>query len=335
MEQTPTISVIIPVRPTETVSAAIQSLKSIDYPQERFEVLVIPGRSPSRQRNMGVRQARGEILFFLDNDSEADPKLFRSAVECIDDENIAGAGGPNVAAGNPDSFIAAMTERVLTSRLGTGRIKARYRPVGKKRISNERELIFCNLAIRKSVLDEAGGICETLFPNEENELIGRITSPPFSYKMLYSPDIVVYRKRPTSLVNYLRTIFRYGKGRVRQTFTRPALTCLPHFIPLGLLAYLVALPFFARHIMVFAPLAAYLALLLAGGIRFMLTEKNIAALPVGAAMIAGTHMAYALGLAYGLIAAPVHRHPDFSDSIEVGYAKTFEKWIQKSEEGNG
>jgi len=330
----PRISVIIPVRPTETVSAAIESLKSIDYPEERFEVIVIPGRSPSRQRNKGVRKATGDILYFLDNDSQADPKLFRNAVSCFNDDRVAGVGGPNAAVGKADRFIAALAERVLTSRLGTGRIKARYKPVGEKRFATERELIFCNLAIRKTVLEEVGGICETLYPNEENELISRITAPPYNYKMVYSPDVVVYRKRPESMWVYFRTIFRYGRGRVRQTFTRPKLNCLPHFAPLGLLGYLIALPFFSRYPPAFIPLAAYVALLLAGGLRFALTERKLAAAPVGAFMLAGTHLSYALGLLSGLAAAPFSSKNVPTDVVEAHYAKTFEGWVHARENEN-
>ena len=333
-QEPPRISVIIPVRPTETVSAAVESLKSIDYPEDRFEVIVIPGRSPSRQRNAGVRRAAGDILYFLDNDSQADRKLFRHAVQCFDDDRIAGAGGPNAAAGNPGSFTAAMAERVLTSRLGTGRIKARYTPVGEKRFATERELIFCNLAIRKAVLNEVGGICETLYPNEENELISRITTAPYNYRMVYSPDVVVYRKRPRSMWVYFRTIFRYGRGRVRQTFTRPKLNCLPHFAPLGLLAYLVALPFFAKHLLAFAPLAAYVALLIVGGLRFAFTEKNFAAVPAGALMLAGTHISYALGLLGGLLTAPFSSTGTPAEAMEAHYVKTFDGWVRSDDKKN-
>jgi len=320
-----TFSVVIPVRPTESPSRAIESLKKVGYPAELFEVIVIPGRRPSRQRNLGVRAARGEIIYFLDNDSQATPALFETALACFDDERVAGAGGPNVAV-PPSCLVEAISERVLTSPLGTAKIQARYKPVGKKRTATERDLILCNLAIRKRVLEEVGGIDEKLYPNEENELISRIVSEPYSYRFVYSPDLVVLRKRPSSLYGYFRTIFGYGRGRVQQTLTRPKLNSLQHFLPLLFLLYVISVPFLGS-VWAWLPLGLYGLAVLAASVGFAVREKRPVALPLGVLMLAGTHAAYALGMLWGFLSAPWRERLLPQDEYKVKHVKTFDGWI--------
>ena len=320
-------SVVIPVRPTESPSQAVESLKKVNYPPELFEVIVVPGRRPSRQRNLGVQAARGEIIYFLDNDSQASAELFETALGCFDDERVAGVGGPNVAV-KPSCLIEAISERVLTSPLGTARIQARYKPVGKKRTATERDLILCNLAVRKRVLQEVGGIDETLYPNEENELISRIVSEPYSYRFIYSPDLVVLRRRPASLYGYLRTIFGYGRGRVQQTLTRPKLNNLQHFLPLVFLLYVFAIPFLGGA-WAWLPLGLYGLAVLAASIGFAACEKRPAALPVGILMLAGTHAAYALGMLWGFLSAPWRERIAPQDRFEVRHVKAFDGWLDE------
>ena len=324
----PTISVVIPVRPTESPSAAVESLRQVDYPPERFEVIVIPGHRPSRQRNLGVNAARGDIIFFLDNDSQARPDLFARAVACFDHDRVAGVGGPNIACGEPANLVEVVSECVLTIPLGTGRIKARYKAVGDRRVASERELILCNLAMRRSVLEEVGGIDERLYPNEENELISRIVSPPYAYHFVYAPDVVVYRRRPQRLSRYFRTIFGYGRGRVQQTFTRPKLRNLQHFLPLGFLLYLVA-ALFIRHPLVWAPAILYGLTVLAVGFGFAVSEKRIAAGALGVLMLAGTHLAYALGMLWGVLIVPFARRGASREQFEIRYVKTYDGWLDE------
>lgn len=96
-------SIVIPTYNKLTqLKATLESLKTLDYPRERFEVVVVDDgsedetasflsasnldlelrilRHQSNQgraaaRNTGVRQARGRVVVFLDDDMEAAPEL--------------------------------------------------------------------------------------------------------------------------------------------------------------------------------------------------------------------------------------------------------------------
>ena len=101
----PSFSVIVPTwnRPVE-LATCLRALVSLDYPADRYEVVVVddgsdppvepprdlarpglrvrvlaqPNRGPSAARNEGARAAEGEMLAFTDDDCAPDPGWLRS-----------------------------------------------------------------------------------------------------------------------------------------------------------------------------------------------------------------------------------------------------------------
>ena len=70
MSVLPTVTVLIPTRPGQAEVLAVKAARRLDYPADRFEIIVVRGKQPSVQRNTGLRAARGELVYFLDDDSE-------------------------------------------------------------------------------------------------------------------------------------------------------------------------------------------------------------------------------------------------------------------------
>src|SRR3989442_10052748 len=77
----PLVSIIIPTRPGQAEIMAFNALEALDYPKERMEVLVARGKQPSVQRNAALKQAQGELIYFLDDDSCAQPANLRRALD--------------------------------------------------------------------------------------------------------------------------------------------------------------------------------------------------------------------------------------------------------------
>ena len=73
----------------------------MDYPAGRIEVLVVRGTQPSKQRNIGIERAAGDIVYFLDNDSAAAKDLFRRVAEHCQNAKVIGVGGPNLSSPTP------------------------------------------------------------------------------------------------------------------------------------------------------------------------------------------------------------------------------------------
>src|SRR5882762_1606396 len=130
---------------------AVPSALALDYPPDKLEILVARGKQPSIQRNAALRAARGELIYFLDDDSVAQPGNLRRAVAHFRDPKVQIVGGPNLCP--PDAPpLEQVFALVLGSWLAFGPSRARYTPVGKRRDSSEKELILCNLIARREAL---------------------------------------------------------------------------------------------------------------------------------------------------------------------------------------
>lgn len=233
----PKFSFIIPVKPGGTITAlkALHGLNSEAFP---FEVLVSEGCRPSLQRNMAVQEAAGDIVYFLDDDSQVAVSCLAIVAGIMADPAVGVAGGPSLTPAD-DSPLQRAFGYALASPLGAGGMRNRYRKVGQPRVTTEKELILCNLAIRREVFLAAGGFDERLYPNEENELLDRISAS--GLKLMHAPQMAVERSQRKTLRLFIRQMFSYGRGRAQQTLISRSISPLS-FAPLGLLIYLVSLP---------------------------------------------------------------------------------------------
>ncbi|CAH2032034.1 glycosyltransferase [Trichlorobacter ammonificans] len=230
-------SIVIPVKPG-VVPQAVKRLSPLAQSREALELLVAEGTCPSRQRNEAVRQARGEIVYFLDDDSLVPPDCLQRLAGHFADPAVAAVGGPSLTP-TDDSLLQRAIGAALASPLGAGGVCNRYRSTGTVRRTTERELILCNLAVRREVFLACGGFDERLYPNEENEFLDRLAAT--DSLLLHDPLLTVQRSQRASLTAFLYQMFRYGRGRAQQTRIAGVTGIMP-FAPLLLLLYLLSLP---------------------------------------------------------------------------------------------
>lgn len=188
-----------------------------------------------------MQQARGEIIYFLDDDSLVVPDTLQRLEQHFVDPLVVAVGGPSLTPVT-DSLLQQGIGAVLGSLLGAGGVRNRYRAVGTVRQTTERELILCNLAIRRDAFLAAGGLDERLYPNEENELLDRLKKG--GGKLLHDPALAVERSQRASIPAFVRQMYRYGRGRAEQTRIAGFSGLMP-FVPLAFLLYLLTLPFVA------------------------------------------------------------------------------------------
>jgi dolichol-phosphate mannosyltransferase len=296
----PLVSVVIPAPAGGPLPEAVRGLSALAYPREKLEVVVARGSSPSRQRNLAAQATAGEFILFLDDDSEASPDLLENYLSVFErDPTVAAVGGPAVP--RPGSLIQEAASSVLAEPWVVGRNAARFRPRGRVRFTDERELILCNLCLRRSALESAGGFNEALYPNEENELLERLRLS--GWRLVHHPEALVRRPQRETLPALLRAVSGYGAGRAAQTRCLPSRVSLARtaWVALGLAAAAVSLAALALGAVAMAlPLGLYGLYLAALGLRLSFRDglrRGSMALAVAILV----HWTYASGLLMGLL----------------------------------
>jgi succinoglycan biosynthesis protein ExoA len=290
----PFVTVIIPTRPGQTVIPAVNAARALDYPKDRIEIIVARGRQPSIQRNAAIKEARGELIYFLDDDSCAQSSNLRRAIEHFNDPFVKMVGGPNLCP--PDApLLEQVFAVVLGSWLATMSSRARYASVGAVRTCSEKELILCNLAVRRADLLELGGFDEALYPNEENALMDQLQKR--GGKLIYDPEFIVQRRPRPTLRAFIKMLMTYGRGRAEQFRLHPTPGSALNFVPPLFCLYLVIGPWFGW--IGLLPLAAYVIALLGQALVSAKDHgllKSLLALP----LVMLTHIFYGLGFWRGL-----------------------------------
>ena len=269
----PKVSVIIPVKPGGEVRA-LSGLGLVTYPVELFEVLIAYGCVPSAQRNLAARQATGELLFFLDDDSRVAAGFLDTVAHHYRDGKVAAVGGPSLTP-DTDSPLQRAIGVALASAVGGGGVRNRYRKTGRARQSCDSELILCNLSFRRQVFLAQGGLDARLYPNEENELMDRLLHGGFL--LVHDPELAVLRSQRPSYPAFVRQMFGYGRGRGEQTVLSGKLKPVS-FAPSVFLIYTLLLPFFARGLFAL-PSLLYLAVVPAASLLGALSARDPALFP--------------------------------------------------------
>lgn len=230
----PRLSIIIAAPPDQEVLRSIESLKCLNASPNFAEVIVVRGCMPSIQRNVAAKHASGEWLYFLDDDSMLSQQTWSGVIEWIGKGDVDVVGGPNLCPQDA-SFVQSLFVVLLGSMLTFGPSRARYVSLGEVRRSSEKELILCNLMVRKSAFEKAGGFDEALYPNEENALMESIGQS--GGKIFYDPKLSVDRYPRSTMSAFFRMLFRYGCGRAQQFRRHPSTGSLLNMAPAIFLIY--------------------------------------------------------------------------------------------------
>ena len=263
---------------------------------------------PAEKRNIGIREAKGEIVAFIDDDAYPEAHWLEYAVKYFGEREIGAVGGPGVTPPG-DSFLARMGGRVYDNWLVSGNYRYRYRAGGVRKDVDDYP--SCNLFVRKSILDSIGGYRTDFWPGEDTLLCKDIID---NWKrIVYDPWVVVYHHRRPLFMPHLRQLGRYAfhRGYFCKRFPSNSLR-LSYFVPsvfdlyLVFWVVLVSLPqpevmpvwlFMAWHGFVSVPMLAYLLLV------FVTTFSiNPVVWVLTAAGVFATHVWYGLRFVQGLCA---------------------------------
>ena len=188
---------------------------------------------PAEKRNLGIREAKGEIIAFIDDDAYPDAHWLEYAVKYFGDPSIGGVGGPGVTpAGDP--YLARVGGRVYDNILVSGNYRYRYKAGGVRRDVDDYP--SCNLFVRKSLLDSFGGYRTDFWPGEDTLLCKDIVDR--GARIVYDPWVVVSHHRRALFAAHLRQLGRYAfhRGYFVKRYPSNSLH-LSYFIPTLFVVY--------------------------------------------------------------------------------------------------
>jgi len=200
------ISIVIPTRNrSEDLRACLRALAAQDFPREKYEAIVCDDGSeegiskvidefrqtsfdlryfgqeqkgPAAARNLGIRNARGNIVAMTDSDTLPDRSWLRKLYQAL--------------MNNPDAV--AVEGQVYAANEGE------FDPLGEGPVNKSGGVyLTCNCAYRRETLVEVGGFDET-FPYpafEDTELAARAQQIG---RIVWEPEaVVIHPQRPLTL----------------------------------------------------------------------------------------------------------------------------------------
>lgn len=323
VKDTPFISVIIPASADEKViGKCLDSIFTQKYPKNRFEVILVTSSnnkpsfqqryplkiiyadvSPGAKRNIAAKKATGSILALCDDDVIVHQDWLGNLVSNFKDPTVAVVGGPNPSSPNA-SFRERCSGYILSSFLGSASMSTRYRSASfAVKEAEETDLISCNMAVRKCVMEKFE-FPEEIWPNEENVFCYRVKKS--GYKLLYDPKVIVWHRRRPIFLPHVKQVFRYGRGRGQMMRIYPHSSKIVHTFPslfiLSLLAgaLLSSLNGFVFTVYSVAMLAYFVIVLLTSA-RIAVKERDSKAFFLLPSAFFLHHCAYGLGLLKGLL----------------------------------
>jgi glycosyltransferase involved in cell wall biosynthesis len=218
------ISVVIPsYNSEETIRPCLKAILG-QKPKGAFEVLVVDSSTdstpdiirdefpavklihlnkktdPGTARNLGVKEAQGPLIAFIDSDCIADPDWL-SKIEEAHRAQVAAVGG-SIRNGNPQSPV---------SRAGYLSEFREFLPGVPKQFV--RHVPTCNIAYPKNLLIEQGGFRGEFYPQED--LLFNWFLAQKGKKILFDPAIRVSHFHRTNLKDYLKHQYKIGRTTVQ------------------------------------------------------------------------------------------------------------------------
>jgi glycosyltransferase involved in cell wall biosynthesis len=249
MFRRPYVSVLVPVRNEERyIERCLYSLAAQDYPRDSIEVLVIDGGSTDRTRefaarfaaestlavrmlqnarrlpaagmNVGLGEARGEVIVRLDGHAYASPDFIRRSVDALWDTQADCVGG--VIESEGETPIGEAIALAMSSRFGVG--GASFRVGGE----GPADTVAFG-AYRRDVFDRIGGFAEDIDKGEDDE---------FNYRLLDAGGTIMlvpgirsgYTVRD-DLAGLWRQYFGYGRAKPEVLRRHPAQARPRQFAP--------------------------------------------------------------------------------------------------------
>lgn len=221
----PEISIVIPVKNNrENLRALLLSLAEINYPREKFEILVVDNGSTDgsaetaaafsgvrvlretspgsyHARNRGIRESARPFIAFVDSDCTVTRGWLQElAAPMLEDSGIGAVGGPNLAR-HPEALVSRLDRKagVFCNYPGRTGGQPSY-------------AITMNMLYRKEVFETCGFFDASPKSGSDVEMCWRMQRENRWQLRLLEKSAWVTHKDPESALPYIKRHWRIGTG---------------------------------------------------------------------------------------------------------------------------
>lgn len=322
----PSLSIIIPCRDEEKyVERCLKSVVEQDYPKEDMEVLVVDGMSKDKTReiikenfsqypfirilenpdkftpfglNIGIREAKGEIIARMDAHATYEKDYLSKCVKYLKEREADNVGGIIKTLPGRETIMAKAIALCLSHPFGAGNS---YFRIGSKEPQFV-DTVFGG-CYKREVFEKIGYFNEKMIRSQDLEFNLRLRGS--GGKILLVPDIVSYYYAQPTLLGFLKHNFLDGiwityplKFGV-QAFSWRHLTPLA-FVTVLFLSYLIGhFSTFFRFLFYFFTIF-YILVNLYASFRVSERQKDLGYIFIMPFVFAIRHFAYAAGSLLGL-----------------------------------
>ncbi len=167
---------------------------------ERYPVRIVHGNGsgPGAARNLGIKAAKGELIWFVDADCVVQPQALALLLLALDDERVAAVGG-SYSNMYPESLLASLIQEEIAARHARMESRVNF-------------LATFNVLYRKRVLQDVFGFDEKLRKGQDADLAFRVLAR--GYQLAFEPRSIVRHFHERSLRRYLAVQRQQGYYRI-------------------------------------------------------------------------------------------------------------------------
>lgn len=320
------VSVVIPCRNEEKfIGRCLDSIIANDYPKTNLEILAVNGASEDKTRdvvsdygrkypfvkllenpkkitpismNIGVKNAKGEIIMIVGSHSTYHPDYISKSVKYLEEYGADNVGGVLKTLPAKNTLPAKAIALALSSFFGTG--GANFRTGSDKPEWVDTAFGGC---FRREVFDKIGFFNENLVRSQDMEFSIRLHRA--AGKILVAPDIVTTYYPKATLGAFIRHNIADGIWAVLPLKYKAPLFKPRHLAPLAfilvvLLSGIAGIFYPFLRLFFFGLLGIYLLVSLFFSAKLAWKGKNPALLPFLVAAFAARHFGYGIGSIIGL-----------------------------------
>jgi GT2 family glycosyltransferase len=222
-------SIIVPTyNRSRELACCLESLAALDFPKDRFEVIVIDdggslpidpivsrwadsllittlhetNGGPAMARNSGAQVASGSFLAFTDDDCVPAPGWLSALLEVLREEPGAMVGGKTINAlvDNPYATASQLIVDIVYDHYNAQPSQARFFATN-------------NLALSATQFRTLSGFDTRFRTSEDRDLCDRWAGA--GYQMIFMPEAVVYHSHRLGFSTFWKQHFNYGRGARR------------------------------------------------------------------------------------------------------------------------